>query len=290
MSGDECEVVTTGDGMSGDECEVVTTRDGARAMLDRRVGEVMHPVVGPAIEAMRLYVEPSRLAARLAAGGEDPLVLLDVGLGAGSNAIAAWRLSESLPASARPLTIVSFERCLDPLRLALTPEHAGSFGLAGAAGEAARALLARGEHATARTRWRLVTGELPDTLAGEPADAADVVFWDPYSARQNPTLWSLAAFTALRRCCRPGVTLHTYSGATATRAALLLAGFVVGVGDASGEQRAGTCAALRRCDLARPLDQRWLARLSRSSAALPADAPADALQRISRHPQFAEDM
>jgi len=304
MSGDECEVVTTGDGMSGDECEVVstrggmgvdecevvTTRGGARAMLDRRVGEVMHPVVGPAIEATRLYIGPSRLAARLAAGGDDPLVLLDVGLGAGSNAIAAWRVSESLPASMRPLTIVSFERCLDPLRLALAPEHVDSFGLAGAAGEAARALLARGEHATVRTRWRLVTGELPDTLAGEPADAADLVFWDPYSARHNPTLWSLAAFTGLRRCCRPGVTLHTYSGATATRAALLLAGFFVGVGDASGDQRAGTCAALRGCDLARPLDLRWLARLSRSSAALPADAPADALRRISRHPQFAEDI
>ena len=40
--------------MSAEDCEVVTTRDGARAMLDRRVGEVMHPVVGPAIEAARL--------------------------------------------------------------------------------------------------------------------------------------------------------------------------------------------------------------------------------------------
>ena len=33
-------------------------------------------------------------AARLAAGGGEPLVLFDVGLGAGSNAIAAWRLAE----------------------------------------------------------------------------------------------------------------------------------------------------------------------------------------------------
>ena len=37
--------------MSVEDCEVVVTRGGARAMLDRRVGEVMHPVVGPAIEA-----------------------------------------------------------------------------------------------------------------------------------------------------------------------------------------------------------------------------------------------
>ena len=91
--------------MSVEDCEVVVTRGGARAMLDRRVGEVMHPVVGPAIEATRLYIGPSRLAARLAAGGGEPLVLFDVGLGAGSNAIAAWRLAEGLPDSARPLDL-----------------------------------------------------------------------------------------------------------------------------------------------------------------------------------------
>ena len=272
--------------MSDEHCEVVTTRDGARAMLDRRVGEVMHPVVGPAIEAQRLYCGPSRLAQRLAAGGGAPLVLLDVGLGAGSNAVAAWRVSEALGDAARPLTIVSFERCLDTLALALADEHAESFGFAGAAGAAARGLLAHGEHTTARTRWRLVTGELPDTLAGEPGDTAEVVYWDPYSPRLNPGLWSVAGFAAVRRCCRASATLHTYSGATATRAALLLAGFMVGVGEPTGEGRAGTCAALRLADLERPLDARWLARLTRSSAPWPADAPADALATIARLPQF----
>ena len=59
--------------------------------------EVMHPVIGPLVEADALYVVPSRLAARLAQTSEAdptaPLVLLDVGLGAGSNAVAAWRVS-----------------------------------------------------------------------------------------------------------------------------------------------------------------------------------------------------
>ena len=270
--------------MSAEDCEVVTTRDGARAMLDRRVGEVMHPVVGPAIEAMRLYCGPSRLAERLAAGGEEPLVLLDVGLGAGSNAIAAWRISEGLPATARRLSIVSFERCLEPLALALRPEHGECLGLGGGAGRAAAAVLGRGEHEDLRTRWRLVVGELPGTLVGE--GTADVVFWDPYSPGRNPELWSVAAFTAVRRLCRVGTTLHTYSGATATRAALLLAGFAVGVGEATGDGRAGTCAALRAEDLARPLDLRWLARLGRSSAPFPADAPGDALARVRGLPQF----
>ena len=266
------------------DCEVVTTTGGARAMLDRRVGEVMHPVVGPAVEATRLYVEPARLAARLLRGD---VVVLDVGLGAGSNAVAAWRLSEGRSAGGR-LTIVSFERSLDALTLALAPEHRASFGLDGDAGAAAEALLVRGCHEAARTSWRLVHGELPGSLAAAPA-AADVVFWDPYSPRANPSLWSLAAFTALRRCCRAGATVHTYSGATAVRSALLLAGFYVGVGAATGEHKAATCAAVDLEDLERPLDRRWLERLRRSTAGFPADAPADPLLRVAAHPQFVAE-
>nr|WP_276603067.1 MnmC family methyltransferase [Nannocystis pusilla] len=239
----------------------------------------MHPVVGPAVEAARLYCEPARLAARLQRS--EPLVLLDVGLGAGSNAIAAWRLSEARTAGPR-LTIVSFERSLDALALALRPEHAADFGLDGAAGAAASTLLGAGVHEAARTTWRLIAGELPGSLAGAPA--ADVVFWDPFSPRANPELWSVAAFTTLRGRCRAGATVHTYSGATAVRSALLLAGFFVGVGEPTGAHKAATCAAVDPADLEHPLDRRWLARLARSTAAFPADAPADAYSRVAGHP------
>ena len=169
------------------DCEVVATRSGALAMRDRLTGELMHPVVGPAIEAEQLYVGPSRLQARLSDdAAQGALVVLDVGLGAGSNAIAAWRLSESLPEHFRKLEIVSFDRSLAALQLALQPEHAESFGLIGSGGDAARALLARGRHQTARTTWRLNEGELLPALAREPEASADIVFWDPFSPRANP--------------------------------------------------------------------------------------------------------
>ena len=53
-------------------------------------------------------------------------------------------------------------------------------------------------------RWSLVRGELPDTLFTLPAASADLVFWDPFSPRSNPLLWSVAAFRAVRRACRAG--------------------------------------------------------------------------------------
>jgi queuine tRNA-ribosyltransferase len=279
-------------------CEVVTTSSGARAMRDRACGEVMHPGTGPDVEPKALYVEPSRLAARLrgeagtrADGGA--LVLLDVGLGAASNAIAAWRVSESLPAAARRLEIVSFDNELTALELALQPEHAGSFGLTDTANVAARALLTEGRHETPRTTWRLCLGDFPAMIALEPGASADVVFWDFYSSKTHPSLWTASTFRALRRVCRDGATMHTYSTATSMRAGLLLAGFAVGVGGATGARTETTIAAANVEDLEQPLDARWLARLARSTAAFPsdvaddADARAAALERVRACPQFS---
>lgn len=268
------------------DCEVVLARSGAPAMRDRVTGEIMHPR-GPDLETAEVYLGPSRLAERLAAGGAEPLVLFDVGLGAGSNALAAWRLSESLP-GARPLEIVSFEHDLSALALALDERHRAAFGLADdRARDAASALVRDGHHETGRTRWRLCHGDLRRALAAEPEGAADVVFWDPFSREVTPELWTVECLRAARRVCRDRCTLHTYSAATATRSGLLLAGFAVGT---EGERGQSTSAAVDPRDLATPLDARWLLRLSRSGAPYPTDVPPEAreaaLEAVRAAPQF----
>lgn len=271
-------------------CEVVITSSGAPAMRDVASGEVMHPGTGPGVEPVELYVTPSRLTERLCderAGGA-PLVLLDVGLGAASNAIAAWRVSESLPRASRRLEIVSFENDLTALALALEPEHAASFGLTCTESDAltaASTLLRDGHHETARTVWRLAQGDFPERIAAEPAASADLVFWDFYSAKTHPHLWSVPTLSALRRVCRSGATLHTYSTATSFRAALLLAGFMVGAGGRTGLRAETTIASVDLADLEQPLDARWLARLERSTAAFPegvADDPAARARAIAQ--------
>lgn len=263
--------------------EIIRTRGGARAMRSLAEGEVMHPGVGPLVEAEQLYVRQSRLRERLTAGEGPCLVLFDVGLGAGSNALAARSASESLSAEAARLELVSFERDLGALDLALTDGEA--FGWRGEPAEAARALLANDAHATARTDWRLVRGDLLEALAKQTVPA-DIVYWDPFSPRANPSLWTIAAFSAARRIAGPRCTLYTYSASTATRLALLLAGWAVGVGDAIGDKAQTTAAAVLMSDLARPLDRGWLARLSRPDVPLPSDASPDAVARARQAPQF----
>ncbi len=263
--------------------EIVLTSLGVPAVRDSVLGEVMHPVVGPAVESERLYVAQSRLRERLAEDG-PPLVLFDVGLGAGSNALAALAAAET--AGRRVLDIVSFDRDTSGLSLAASEPGAGPLGVGPAGLAAARTLLACGRFESAGVRWRVVLGDARETLR-EVSARADVVFWDPFSPAVNPDLWTVAAFTALRARCGDRADLYTYSAATSSRAALLLAGFFVGVGDPSGPKAQTTAAATDPALLSRPLDARWLARLERSSAPLPPDAPGDAMARIRAHPQFA---
>lgn len=263
--------------------EVVRTRKGIVAVRDLDAGEVMHPGVGPLVEAEQLYVRQSRLGERLRATQGRDLVLFDIGMGAGSNALAARAESERAPEGAARLELVSFERDLGALTLALTQPV--DFALEGESGQAARALLAHGKYETARTSWRLQHGDVREAMACETC-SADIVFWDPFSPKVNPNLWTVAAFAAIRRVANARCTLYTYSASTAVRCALLLAGWAVGMGESIGEKASTTAAAVAVTDLAQPLDRGWLARLSRRDVPLPSDAPADFIARISAMPQF----
>ena len=264
--------------------EIVRTRGGAIAVRSLVDDEVMHPGVGPLVEAELLYVRQSRLRERLAKEQDKPLVLFDIGLGAGSNAIAAW-IAAHETSEGRQLSLVSFERDLGALSLAL--DHADDFGIDTASAIAARSLLDHGVYESRRVSWRLRHGEILDELAKEDT-LADIVFWDPFSPRHNRDLWTVAAFSAMREKTAPGGTLFTYSASTATRVAMLLSGYAVGVGDAIGDKAFTTAAATHACDLARPLDRAWLSRLSRPDVPLPPDATKDVANRIAGLPQFRD--
>lgn len=270
--------------------EVITLRNGVRAIRDHVSGEVMHPALGPWAEARALYVEQTRIADRLLADSREPLRIWDVGLGGAANAAAALECARSLGGERRrALDLVSFEVDLEPLRLAL--EDAEGFPFLVEWREAARSLVERGVWEAEGIRWTLHLGDalrLFERASGPP----EIVFHDPFSPESNPTMWSAEAFRTIRARCREdglGTTLVTYSASTRTRAAMLLGGFFVGVGDATGTKKETTAAATRSELLARPLDQRWLERWTRSSARGPwGEELTPAIERaILAHPQFA---
>src|SRR5690606_37833304 len=110
------------DVIEGPQFELITTAGGARAVRDAVTGEVMHAGADPCHEARVLYLEPSRLTRRLAEAVAEPLLLLDVGLGAGTNAALALSGALRHVGQRRALHVISFDLTLAGLELALASD------------------------------------------------------------------------------------------------------------------------------------------------------------------------
>lgn len=298
--------------------EIVKNLQGFYSIRQVSSGEVMHSVNRPSDEANALYIAQSHLATRLLSATHDrttggngdrpmlapgdtaaELVIWDVGLGAGSNAMAAIACFEDVLArhgasALRRLRILSFERDLDPMILAT--KKSGRFPHLQHAAPPALIDAGRWTHASGLLTWELVHGDFLALF--ETVAAPDMIFYDPFSAKTDTALWTPEVFARLfARCQTKPAELFTYSASTAVRAALLHAGFFVAEGVGTGPKEATTIAftAAPNGDpsphAARLLGPAWLARWRRSGSKFPAvlpngQQPAFA-ERIEAHPQFA---
>lgn len=266
--------------------ETVVLGNGEVTLRDRRTGELLHPGLGPRREAELLYVRQTRLAERLVEPGGRPLAVLDVGLGAATNALVVIARAEEIPRR-RDLVLTSLERDDGALRLALAhperfPLQAGQRGLL-------EEMLGRRRVERPGLRWTWLAGDALEAL--ERLDARqDVVCFDPFSPEANPALWSVDALRRFREVLAPGGVLSTYSASTRTRVTLLLAGFWVGAGAPAAVKKETTVASDGPAALDAPLGARWLQRWRRSSARAPHGVPALTTEieaAVLAHPQFS---
>jgi queuine tRNA-ribosyltransferase len=277
--------------------ELVRVAGGAWSVRARAEGETFHPGIGPAAEAEAVYLRPLRLGERMR-GHAGEFVVWDVGLGAAANVLTLLRATRELTT---PLRVVSFDRTLGALDFAR--RHGAELGyLAGYEAVVERLLAARQVrffNGRQPVDWSVVVADFPTWLA-EPQAAGvpppHAILYDAFSPARNPDMWTLPLFRRLRAALAPArpCALATYSRATLVRATLLVAGFYVGVGEATGEKEETTLAANDLALIPRPLDRRWLARARRSTSAEPLAGPryvqarlsAATLEHLERHPQF----
>ena len=276
---------------------LVKLANGSHSVHSLAHHETFHPVIGPVAEAEALYVRQLRLVERFQRHTSE-FVLWDVGLGAAANALIALRAARELPCA---IHVVSFDHTLDPLAFAL--QHCDELGyLAGY--EAHLERLLRDHHCTfqdgaQRITWDMHLADFP-TLLAQPAALTlakpHAIMFDAFSPAKNPAMWTQPLFANLFRLLAPDrpCSLPTYSRSTMLRVTLLLAGFFVGVGHATGEKEETTIAANTADLLAEPLDRRWLERVQRSTSAEPMwepvyrQAPLSPATRdkLVQHPQF----
>jgi len=279
------------------EYEIHTAREGFASILHVSSGEIMHSRTPPMDEAQRLYIEQSFLAERVRGDGEC-LVVWDVGLGAAANAMAAIRCYEMQAATGpvRAMRIISFENDLDSLKLAFEYNERFTYlRLSGPSGILKKGHWQSREHAG--LSWTLVPGNFQESMTQAPV-APEVIFYDMFSGKTNGDQWTLAAFRRLFRVCEArNAELFTYTVSTASRAALLVAGFHVAKGRSTGDKVETTIAFTpqamggtfaQRHEL---LGADWLAKWQRSTARIPswlAEAEQENFVRgLLEHPQFS---
>jgi len=282
--------------MIDDDYKLVRLAGGAFSIHSIAEGETFHPVVGPVAEAEALYVNQLKLRERVgAAAGE--FVIWDVGLGAAANVLTALRATRDLSCS---LHFISFDRTIAPLQFAL--RHASELGYLAPYEAVVAGLLQNGradfKHGRQSVQWRLVLGDFPRFLRQpSPTPAPHAIMFDAFSPAKNPEMWTAPLFSDLFRALDRGrpCAMPTYTRSTMMRVTLLLAGFYVGVGHATGEKEETTIAANTLALIDEPLGVDWLLRARRSKSAEPLWEPvyrqahlaAETWEKLRRHPQFA---
>jgi S-adenosylmethionine-dependent methyltransferase len=281
--------------------------------------ETFHPVVGPVAEAEALYVNQLKLRERLK-NHSGEFVIWDVGLGAAANALTVLRATRNI---ACQIHLVSFDRTIEPLEFAL--KHAYALGYFGGYENHLKEFLrnhrVKFQDDVQSVNWEFHLGDFPSLINSQlvrrvssrtvykfssPAreDARPTKFlpsphailFDAYSPAKNPTMWTLPLFTNLFQLLDPQrpCALPTYSRSTILRVTLLLAGFFVGVGHATGEKEETTIAANDLSSISEPLGKKWLDRACRSHSAEPlveniyriAPLSDESWKKLQAHPQF----
>ncbi len=287
-----------------DGFELVALTGGIYSLRALENGQTFHPVVGPVAEAEAIHVGGTRLVERAnALPPGETFVIWDVGLGAAANALTAIRTLSTACERTGEITLHSFDATFGPLDFAF--ENRLALGYPCGYEPEIEALRRDGTAwvpliNSGTVRWQAHLGDFPSLLASEESfPTPHAVFYDPYSPGVNREMWTLEMFTALHARLRPETPclLTTYTRSTAVRVTLLLAGFFVGVGGATGEKDETTVATNAAALLERPLGRDWLEKkvyASTNAAPLRAGSAIDARGPISEadfemlraHPQF----
>lgn len=211
------------------------TRDGSITYYNAEFDETYHSMSGALDEALQKHVIPSELMTK------ESAVILDVCYGLGYNsfvALAFW-LEQGFEQGNLNFICLENDRKIIDLGLAQklpkVLNYAQSFFNE----------VATHPGVSCRAPYVSATLHIDDfrSQVQKLADASvNIVFFDPFSPKKVPELWSLEVFEELFRVMADGAILTTYSCARKVREALHAAGFVVEDGPCVGRKSPGTLA------------------------------------------------
>ncbi len=263
------------------------TGDGSFTFFSEEFAEHFHSDNGAKQEAFQKFARVTNLSANAQSGS---IALLDICYGLGYNTAASLETIWNNDAACQ-VTLYALERDASVPRAAIAPPLIESWTpeVQGILTAIAQQHYCR----TPRLDARLLIGDARHTIQPlvQQGFQADAIFFDPFSPRRCPQLWTVEFFSVVARCLGPQGILATYSRSASVRAAMLEAGLSIGTiplerPGLSHEWSQGTVAAFQ-ADILHPLSPMEQEHL-KTRAAIPFRDPGltDPAQSIlERHQQ-----
>jgi len=235
------------------------TKDGSYTFFSEAFQETFHSRQGAKAEAFAKFA----IATDLPTLAQQPqLKLLDVCYGLGYNTAAAletiWQINPTCQ-----VDLYGLDNDATVAQAALAPALIADWSA-----PVQQALRAIAATASQDPEASSMTADMPSNLSGglligdarqtiklliDQGFQAQAVFFDPFSPRRCPQLWTVEFFQQVARCVATPGKLTTYSRSASVRAALLEAGFTIGTLPLSApdpnyphEWSQGTVATLER--------------------------------------------
>ncbi|BAU41467.1 tRNA (5-methylaminomethyl-2-thiouridine)(34)-methyltransferase MnmD [Leptolyngbya sp. O-77] len=206
------------------------TEDGSFTFFSEAFGETFHSRLGARAEAFEKFAQVTRLALlarQFAEPAAPPIRLLDVCYGLGYNTAAAL---ETLWAENPDCRVEAIALELDPTvpQAAIAPDLLTAWSPP--VQNVLRAIAQTCEFQDSRLSARLLIGDARQTIQHVATQGfqADAIFFDPFSPRRCPQLWTVEFFSQVAKCLSPTGILATYSRSASVRAAMRTAGLHLG--------------------------------------------------------------
>ncbi len=211
----------------------VVTNDGSKTLYHPQYKQHFHSLAGADSEAVKKFVEPAQLAARLRWGD---VRVLDIGFGLGVNAAAAVGCAMAEKHGRVVIDALELDRNVLVNSINLYPEDSLNYQILDA-------LLRDGKFVNEFAQIMLHLGDARTVIPTLPGPY-DAVFQDGFSPDCNPELWTSDFIGEQKKRLAADGVIVSFCSAYPYRGALLKAGLKVCESAPFGRKRGGTVATL----------------------------------------------
>jgi tRNA U34 5-methylaminomethyl-2-thiouridine-forming methyltransferase MnmC len=211
----------------------VTTHDGSETFLNEKVGESYHSFTGAIEEAEKKFCEPTKIK-EIARLGEIKLLDFCFGLGYNSAMAINIALEENHNCKFEVIALENDPAIIDKIQ-DVNPQISYYKHFK-------KLTLKNHQFKEDNVSVKLYLDDARKIIKTLPDDYFDVVFFDPFSPKTAPEMWTCAIFSEIKRVMKKGGVLATYSCARLVRDNLKCAGLNYEDGPKVGRRGPGTIA------------------------------------------------